>query len=105
MKCSCKSSVVEGQSGTRPPYFNGDNYGRWKIRMETFLGRYNTNMSLWDITDEPFIHPTKDEATGKFKDEDKKLMAANMRALNLIFYALSPKIFHSVMHLKTAHEV
>ena len=73
--------------------------------METFLGGYNTDMSLWDITDEPFVHPTKVEATDKFKDEDKKLMATNKRALNLIFCALSPKIFDSVMHLKTAHEV
>ena len=31
-------------------------------------------------------------------------MATNKRALNLIFCALSPEIFDSVMHLKTAHE-
>ena len=43
--------------------------------METFFGGYNTDMSMWDIKDEPFVHPTKDETTVKFKDEDKKLMA------------------------------
>ena len=105
MDCLNKENFVEGQSGTRPPYFNGDNYGRWKIRMETFLGGYNTDMSLWDVTEEPFIHPVKDEATQKYKEEDKKLIATNKRALNLIFCALSPEIFDSVMHLKTAYEV
>ena len=62
-------------------------------------------MSIWDITNEPFVHPIKDEATDKYKEEDKNIMATNKRALNLIFCALAPEIFDSVMHFKTAHEV
>ncbi len=105
MDCSNKPEFLEGQSGTRPPYINGDNFGRWKIRMETFLGGYNNDMSLWDVTEEPFVQPLKDPVTNKYRDEDKKWMAANKRALNLIFCALKPEIFDSVMHLRTAHEV
>ena len=58
--------------------------------METFLGGYNTDMSLWDITDEPVNHPMKDEVTRKYKEKDKKLMAVNKIVLNLILCALSP---------------
>ena len=68
--------------------------------MEIFLRGYNTNMSLWDITNDPFVHPKKDEVKGKYKEVDKKLMVVKKKSLNLIFYALSIEIFNRIMHLK-----
>ncbi|MQM01830.1 hypothetical protein Taro_034589 [Colocasia esculenta] len=39
---------AEGQSVTRPPFFDGEDYQYWKMRMECFIR--GTDFDLWQIT-------------------------------------------------------
>ena len=34
---STPQGMLEGQSITRPPHFNGQHYGWWKNRMENYI--------------------------------------------------------------------
>ena len=61
---------TEGASCTRPPYFNGEGYGHWRVRIETFLLSYKLDMSTWLVTKNPFVLPEVDPTIGEYKDAD-----------------------------------
>ena len=44
---SSSTHVLEGQSITRPPYFDGSNYLYWKMRMKMFL--MGNDFEIWRI--------------------------------------------------------
>ena len=46
---------MEGQSTTRPPFFDGNDYPYWKTRMRVFLQALD--YEIWEIVcDGSFIH-------------------------------------------------
>lgn len=45
--------LVEGQSNTRPPYFDGKEYSIWKNKMKTFLR--SKDLLEWDVVDKGII--------------------------------------------------
>jgi len=54
---STPHGMLEAQSITRPPYFNGQHYSWWKNRMENYI--QDEGYKLWMlIKNEPLI-PTK----------------------------------------------
>ena len=75
------------QSLNVPPYFDGNNYAFWKVRMRAFL--CSIDDTVWD-------------ASG-----DKVALAAanaNSKAWNAIFCSVSLDEFHRISHITVAKE-
>ena len=54
------STLREGQSTTRPPFFDGNDYPYWKTRMRIYLQALN--YEIWEVVcDGPFMPMTKNE--------------------------------------------
>ena len=88
------------QSLNAPPYFDGSNYAFWKIRMRAFL--CFIDKSVWDAVDIGWTRPEVAKSTW-----DKAALAAsyaNSKALNAIFYDVSPDEFHRISHITVAKE-
>ncbi|XP_070019370.1 uncharacterized protein [Nicotiana sylvestris] len=81
----------EGQSTNRPPIFNGQYYGWWKIRMHDFI--MFEDSELWDIIcDGPYV-PTKvleelrfsiSKTSKEYTDADRKAMEMNFCAKKIL---------------------
>jgi hypothetical protein len=103
-------SVVEGRSHTRPPYFDGSNYGTWKLKMKIFI--QSQDRLLWRTIVKGFNYPTKKvEGNNILKDEDvfdfeeAKLFDFNVRAMNLIYCAINDEEFNRVSVYESAKEI
>ena len=83
------------------PFFDGNNYAFWKVRMGAFLCSIDDN--VWDAVEAGWTRPEAVKSTW-----DKAALAAanaNSKALNAIFYGLSPDEFHKISHITIAKEV
>ena len=88
------------QSLNVPPFFYGNNYAFWKVRMRAFL--CSIDDVVWDAVE---VGWTKSEATKSTWDKAVLAMAnANSKALNVIFCGVSPKEFHRISHIIVAKE-
>ncbi|KAL5556374.1 hypothetical protein UlMin_038610 [Ulmus minor] len=103
-------SMSEGNSTTRPPLFNGKNYGYWKARMTIFL--QSMDYELWDVIEKgPYIPMKKSEESlveklkSEWDDTDKKRISINARAMNTLFCALSMEEFNWIRSCKTAKDI
>ena len=103
--------LPEGNSTTRPPLFNGNNYGYWKVRMIIFL--QSMDYELWEIIEKgPYI-PMKKETEGtlvaknksEWDESDKKRITLNAKAINILFCALSMEEFNRIRTCKTAKDI
>ncbi|KAH9685862.1 hypothetical protein KPL70_014139 [Citrus sinensis] len=105
------STFREGQSTTRPPYFDGNDYPYWKTRMRIYLQALD--YEIWEIVnDGPFMPLTKNEVGedipkpsrewNKFK---KRKASLNSKAMNALFCALDKKEFHRVSSCESANEI
>ena len=47
---------AEGQSSSRPPFFNGEDYTYWKTRMRIFL--QGQDFDILNIIESKYIEPT-----------------------------------------------
>ncbi|KAL5561894.1 hypothetical protein UlMin_031641 [Ulmus minor] len=102
--------MSEGNSTTRPPLFNGNNYGYWKARMTIFL--QSMDYELWDVIEKgPYIPMKKCEESlveklkSEWDDTDKKRISINARAMNTLFCALSMEEFNRIRSCKTAKDI
>ena len=88
------------QSLNVPPFFDGNNYAFWKVRMRVFL--CSIDNAVWDAFE---VGWTKSEAAKSTWDK-ATLAAANVnsKALNVIFCGVSPKEFHRISHIIVAKE-
>ena len=88
------------QSLNAPPFFDRGNYAFWKVRIKAFLCAIDE--SVWDFIENGYVKPT----TAKFEWDKVALALANMnsKAINVIFYGVSPDEFHRISHMKTAKE-
>ena len=101
----------EGQSLTRPPLFNGDNYPYWKKRMENFI--QSVDLDMWDIIlDGPHVITTADEGgrliekpKAQYTDNDKKKVQLNHKAMNTLLCSLTEKEFSRVQLCENAKKV
>ena len=57
------SSFKKGQSTTRPPYFNGNDYPYWKTRMRIYLQALDYD--IWEIVSDGLFMPTIEMEKGK----------------------------------------
>ncbi|XP_077250519.1 uncharacterized protein LOC143889967 [Tasmannia lanceolata] len=98
---SSSSHTIEGQSSTRPPYFDGSNYGYWKSRMKIYLK--GQEFGIWKIIEKGYKESTTDY--DEWKTEEKATFALNYKAMNALICALSSEEFNRVSTLKTAKEM
>ena len=91
----------QSQSLNAHPYFDGSNYAFCKVHMRAFL--CSIDESIWDAVDIGWTRPEAAKSTW-----DKATLAAsnaNGKALNAIFYGVSPDEFHRISHITIAKEV
>ena len=88
------------QSLNVSPYFDGNNYAFWKVRMRAFL--CSIDDTVWDAVE---IGWTRPEAAKSTWDKAALVAAnANSKALNAIFCGVSPDEFHRISHMTVAKE-
>ncbi|KAH9668296.1 hypothetical protein KPL70_021361 [Citrus sinensis] len=105
------STFREGQSTTRPPYFDGNNYPYWKTRMRNYLQALD--YEIWEIVnDGPFMPLTKNEVgedipkpSRDWNEFKKRKASLNSKAMNALFCALDKKEFHRVSSCESANEI
>ena len=83
-----------------PPYFDGNNFAFWKVRIRAFL--CSIDDTIWDAVE---IGWTRLEAAKSTWDKAALAVAnANIKALNAIFCGMSPNEFHRISHMTVAKE-
>ncbi|KAK9106921.1 hypothetical protein Syun_022932 [Stephania yunnanensis] len=91
----------EGNSSSRPPYFDGTNYAHWKVRMKFYIRAQNR--FLWDAIESGYTPP--DKPLKEYTAEEIKIELSNDQAMNHLFCALSENEFNRVSACQTTKEV
>ncbi|KAH9794680.1 hypothetical protein KPL71_004982 [Citrus sinensis] len=105
------STFREGQSTTRPPFFDGNDYAYWKTKMRIYLQALD--YEIWEVVcDGPFMPMFKDEVgddipkpSSQWSELEKRKMSLNSKAMNALFCALDKKEFHRVSSCESAQEI
>jgi len=83
---STPQGILQGQSITRPPYFNGQHYGWWKNRMENYI--QDEDYELWMKVNEGGT--TSKKKFEEFDSNDFKMMEKNAKTKKLLYFSLGP---------------
>ena len=105
------STFREGQSTTRPPFFDGNDYPYWKTRMRIYLQALD--YEIWEVVcDGPFMPLIKNEVgedipkpSREWNELEKRKASLNSKAMNALFCALDKKEFHRVSSCESANEI
>ena len=90
----------QSQSLNVPPFFDGNNYAFWKVRMRAFL--CSIDDTVWDAVEAGWTRP---EATKSTWDKAALAVAnANSKALNAIFCGVSLDEFHRISQIIVVKE-
>ena len=82
------------------PFFDGNNYAFWKVRMRAFL--CSIDDTVWDVVKAGWTRP---EAAKSIWDKAALAVAnTNSKVLNAIFCGVSPDEFHRISHITIAKE-
>jgi len=108
---STPQGLLEGQSITRPPYFNGQHYGWWKNRMENYIQA--EDYELWMLIKNGPLIPMKvneDGTTSKkkpeeFTSDDFKMMEKNAKVKKLLYFDLGPDECIRILECKYAKDI
>ena len=82
------------------PFFDGNNYAFWKVRIRAFL--CSINDTVWDVVEAGWTRPEAAKSTW-----NKAAFAAtnaNSKALNAIFCGVFPDEFHRISQITVAKE-
>ena len=96
---SSNTSIIEGQSINRPPFFDGNNYNYWKCRMIIYLK--SINYELWDIVVNGFTSTGK--AFKEWNEEEKKIASLDAKGLNILFCDINQEQFNRISNYSTLH--
>jgi len=107
---SAPQGILEGQSVTRPLYFNGQYYSWWKNRMENYI--QVDDYELWMIIENGLLLPKKTTEDGKvvpkkpqeFNVDDFKMML-NENAKKLLHFGLGPDEYTCISKCESAKEI
>jgi len=108
---STPQGILEGQSITRPLYFNGQHYGWWKNRMENYIQAEDYELCML-IKNGPLI-PKRIKEDGaavvkkpeEFDSEDFKMMEKNAKAKKLLYFGLSPDEYTHISECESAKDI
>jgi len=108
---STPQGMLEGQSITRPPYFNGQHYGWWKNRMENYIQA--EDYELWMLIKNGPLDPKMTQENGttiikkpeEFNSEDYKMMEKNAKAKKLLYFGLAPDEYTRISECEYAKDI
>ncbi|XP_071723927.1 uncharacterized protein [Rutidosis leptorrhynchoides] len=104
--------LMEGQSNTRPPYFDGNDYNIWKNKMKDFLR--SKDPLEWDVVEKGIIPTAASvsergketvETSGMTQEEINKRQALDAKAIYSLYCALSPTEYNRISSCVTTKEV
>ncbi|XP_052188099.1 uncharacterized protein LOC127798498 [Diospyros lotus] len=95
------SSHHEGQSTSRPPYFDGTNYSYWKARMNIYLMQDSSLMQAI----KKGVTLADMEKIDKWTAGERMSMETNAKAMNTLICALCPEEFNRISTCKTTKEI
>ena len=81
------------------PYFDGNNYAYWKVRMKTFLKSIDERE--WLSVENSRERPTT--TIGEWTTAQKEATSFNSKAMNAIFNAVSMEEFKRISNVEIAH--
>ncbi|GAV72737.1 DUF4219 domain-containing protein [Cephalotus follicularis] len=88
-----------------PPFFNGNDYNQWKIKMSTFI--QSLDYDLWDMIvfglDLPKEYISKPRI--KYNEKEKQMLKLNAKAKHILFCALSSNEFDRISSCESAKEI
>ena len=88
----------EGCSTNKAPFFTGENYAFWKIRMRTYI--MSLGIEVWAAVELGYAPKSTDT-----EKEAKESFVANAKAMNAILNGLCEAEFIKVMHKDTAKKI
>ncbi|GAV86660.1 zf-CCHC domain-containing protein/DUF4219 domain-containing protein/UBN2 domain-containing protein [Cephalotus follicularis] len=96
------SNVGESPNISKPPFFDGNNYGHWKAKMTIFIQSLDYN--LWDlIVDGPNLPTVTLEnrdvvpkPRNLYDDNDRKRVQINAKAKHIIICAINSNDFNRI---------
>ncbi|KAH9658283.1 hypothetical protein KPL70_023426 [Citrus sinensis] len=105
------STFREGQSTTRPPFFDGNDYSYWKTMMRIYLQALD--YEIWEVVcDGPFMPLAKNEVgedipklSREWNELEKKKAYLNFKSMNALFCVIDKKKFHRVSSCESANEI
>ena len=105
------STFREGQSKTRPPFFDGNDHPYQKTMMRVYLQALA--YEIWEVVcDCPFMPLTKNEVgedipkpSREQNELEKRKVSLNSKVMNVLFYTLDKKEFHRVSSCESANEI
>ena len=103
--------ILEGQSITRPPYFNGQHYSWWKNRMENYIQA--EDFELWMLIKNGPLIPTKVIEDGtkvhknpdEFNADDFKMMEKNAKAKKILYFGLALAEYTHISECESAKDI
>ncbi|XP_070046717.1 uncharacterized protein [Nicotiana tomentosiformis] len=100
----------EGTSQVRPPYFNGQYFSHWKVRMEICAQSYD--VKVWRVIKkgnyplpaaaQPHADP---EDIYEYTDEQMAVVQVNAKARNLLYNAISGEEYEKISSCDTTKEM
>ena len=108
---STSHSMLEGQSITRPSYFNGQHYSWWTNRIENYI--QVEDYELWMLIKNGPLIPTKVTENGtevrkepnEFDADDFKKMEKNAKAKKLLYFGLGPNEYTRISECESAKDI
>ena len=82
-----------------PPYFDGNNYAYWKVRMKAFLKSIDERIQ--NAVEYGWEKPTT--PVSEWQTSQKEAAFFNSKAMNTIFNAVSMEEFKRIFNVQTAH--
>ncbi|VFQ80613.1 unnamed protein product [Cuscuta campestris] len=105
-----QADVSEGQSTTRPPFFDGTNYAYWKERMRIFI--QSNDFDSWMVIKHGNTTPANivdgirvPKLESEYDDQDKKNVMQNAKAINYLYCAVNPDDYRKISRCKCANEM
>jgi len=108
---SARQGILEGQSMTRPPYFNGQHYSWWNVRIENYI--QVDDYELWIIIENGSLIPMKATKDGKtipkkpqeFNSEYFKMMEKKAKAKKRLYFGLGPDEYTRISECESTKEI
>nr|XP_016460044.1 PREDICTED: uncharacterized protein LOC107783572 [Nicotiana tabacum] len=100
----------EGTSQVRPPYFNGQYFSHWKVRMEIYAKAYD--VKVWRVIKKgnyplPAATPllVDPEDIDSYTKKQIEVVQINNKARNLLYNAISGEEYEKISSCDTAKEI
>ena len=91
--------MEHGHSLIIPPYFDGNNYAYWKVRIKTFLKSIDER--VWNSIKYGWVKPIT--LISEWQTSQKEAAAFYSKAINAIFNSVSMEKFKRISNVEVAH--